>query len=125
MGLRMHRPGRDVVQYFVVRIRRSSPSCVDFPGEIKPAPDQGPLNFGPSAQAYDTTVWPPKSGWLPKSVVTEAMSFETLRSEFVFDTEYDRNDDKTGAKTIVYTYSNIVIKSSAAYDLDRKSARSF
>jgi hypothetical protein len=48
------------------------PSCTDFPGEVKATPDQGPLHYGPAAfQAYDTTVWPPVSGWIEKQASTE------------------------------------------------------
>jgi hypothetical protein len=74
-------------QRTVIPPNSSRPACVDFAGEIKTAPEQGPLNFGTSSQAYDTTVWQPATGWLPKSTATETTSFEPLRSQFSFDTE--------------------------------------
>jgi hypothetical protein len=102
-----------VYQRTAIAAKTTRPSCVDFAGEMKAAPDQGPLNFGVSSQAYDTTVWPPKSGWLPKSAEARAVSFEPLRSEFWFDSR--TNKDGELAKSVV------VIKSSAYYDESQKS----
>jgi hypothetical protein len=43
----------------------SSPtSCPEVAGDTKPAPTNGPLNYGPSSEAYDTTVLQPKDGWV-------------------------------------------------------------
>lgn len=83
------------------------PSCVDYRGEIKSDPDRGPLHFGTSSQAYDTTVWPPVSGWNTDTASAEASSFVPLKSEFLFDSRM-----KTGK----VLESHIIISSSAAYD---------
>jgi hypothetical protein len=41
----------------------SSASCPEMAGDTKPAPTNGPLYYGPSSEAYDTTVLQPKDGW--------------------------------------------------------------
>jgi hypothetical protein len=38
-------------------------SCPEVAGDTKPAPTNGPLYYGPSTDAYDTTVLQPKDGW--------------------------------------------------------------
>jgi hypothetical protein len=44
--------------------RGASPSsCPEVAGDTKPAPTNGPLNYGPSSDAYDTTVLQPMGGW--------------------------------------------------------------
>jgi hypothetical protein len=86
------------------------PSCVDFPGKMKDAPERGPLYHGISSQ-YDTTINPPASGWIVKSAqnAAEAPSSDSppLRSDFVLDTR--RKDGRLQS-------SHVTIESSASYD---------
>ena len=88
------------------------PSCVDYRGEIKSAPENGPLNFGTSSQAYDTTVWPPVSGWKTDAASSEAGSFLPLKAEFLFDIRGEKGG---------HSESHIVITSSAFYDTKEKT----
>jgi hypothetical protein len=90
-----------------VRPHASSPSCIDYAGEMKSAPDQGPL-YHSVASSYDTAVEPPLIGWLPKKA--EAVAPRTpppLRSDFVLDTR-----GRDGRLML----SHVMIVSSASYD---------
>jgi hypothetical protein len=55
----------EVANFFrrIVPRSKSTASCPQVAGETKPAPSNGPLYFGPSSEAYDTTVLQPKDGW--------------------------------------------------------------
>lgn len=55
----------EIASYFrrIIPKGASSASCPELAGETKPNPTNGPLHFGPSADAYDTTVLQPKDGW--------------------------------------------------------------
>jgi hypothetical protein len=83
------------------------PSCTDYAGEMKTAPDQGPLYFGISSR-YDTAVTPPESGWV--TTKKAEATFETsppLRSDFILDTR-----GKDGR----LLPSHVMIESAASYD---------
>jgi hypothetical protein len=55
----------EVANFFrrIVPKGASPSSCPQIAGETKPTPTNGPLYFGPSSEAYDTTVLQPKDGW--------------------------------------------------------------
>jgi hypothetical protein len=55
----------EVANFFrrIVPKGKSTASCPQVAGETKPTPTNGPLYYGPSSQAYDTTVLQPKGGW--------------------------------------------------------------
>jgi hypothetical protein len=84
------------------------PSCTDVLGEMKPAPERGPL-YHSVASRYDTTVLPPESGWVTKAAeaTTTTDNNPPLRSDFVLDTR--RKDGQLQS-------SHVTIESSATYD---------
>jgi hypothetical protein len=55
----------EVANFFrrIVPKGASPVSCPEYAGDTKPVPTNGPINFGPSSEAYDTTVLQPKDGW--------------------------------------------------------------
>jgi hypothetical protein len=55
----------EVASFFrrIVPKGTSPASCPEVAGDTKPTPTNGPLNYGPSSEAYDTTVLQPKDGW--------------------------------------------------------------
>jgi hypothetical protein len=92
----------------VIPARTPRPSCVDYEGEMKATIVQGPLHYGVSSQHYDTAVRPPEEGWVPKKTTSaEMLGTQSLRSDFVLDTQ----DKEGGLQT-----SHVIIDSSATYD---------
>jgi len=90
-----------------IRARAASPSCIDYAGEIKAAPEQGPLYYS-VASHYDTAVQPPENGWLRKTAdATASETSPPLRSDFVLDTK-----GKDGRSLS----SHVMIISSASFD---------
>src|SRR5262249_58884008 len=45
-------------------------ACPTLPGEVSQAPKDGPLHYGVSSEFYETSVLPPRDGWL-KSVAVQ------------------------------------------------------
>jgi hypothetical protein len=95
---------RDVIPAHTPR-----PSCVDYAGEMKSTPQQGPLYYGVSPQPYPTSVQPPEAGWVPKKEASTASDNVTppLRSDFVLDTR---------AKDGSLQSSHVRIESTASFD---------
>jgi hypothetical protein len=95
----------------VIRSNMARPSCVDYEGGMKLAPDRGPLHHGVSSQPYDTTVRAPESGWLNRTA--QAASDQTLldhrplKSDFVLDTRAKDGQLRT---------SHVSVESLASYD---------
>jgi hypothetical protein len=100
----------------VIPAKSTRPACTDFAGGIASAPQHGPITFGVSSQTYDTSIWPPKTGWTPASATSPSSAekgfFQTLRSEFVFDAT---------TKEFGLQEARIVINSSASYDPHTKT----
>jgi hypothetical protein len=59
----------DVASYRrrVLPSRFTNDSCSTLPGELSTSPATGPLNYGISSEAYDTTVRPPRDGWTART----------------------------------------------------------
>jgi hypothetical protein len=82
--------------------------CNDYPGEMKSAPEQGPLYYNVPRQPYPTTVLPPESGWYPKkAAASTAEASPSLRADFLLDTR-----DRDGR----LRPTHVTIESTASYD---------
>jgi hypothetical protein len=91
-----------------IRAHMALPSCVDYAGEMKSSPVQGPLYHGVTSQAYDTSVRPPEAGWVPRKDASAASDTPPpLMSDFVFDTR---------GKDGLLQASHVRIESSASFD---------
>ena len=81
--------------------RYTNDSCVTLPGLLSASPISGPLYYGISSDAYETTVQPPLDGWVAKETQSHAQidEFPPLRSVFEFDV--DRGQEGT---VTIYSY---------------------
>jgi hypothetical protein len=61
--------------------KRLNSSCVTLAGEMALAPASGPLHYGVSSEQYDTTVHPPREGWL-QAAATRPTDWPLIRSAF-------------------------------------------
>jgi hypothetical protein len=94
-----------VASYFryIIPKKRSSPSCPTIPGEMNPEIN-GPLYYGVTKQAYDTTVRQPKDGWNGKAELQR--EFPPLHSQFVIQvatTKLEANEIRYGTARIDLT----------------------
>ena len=100
----------------LIPARTPQTSCLPLGGEVKSVPTPGPLTYGVSFQPYDTSVWPPEEGWLPKKAEATTSnplqkSFDPLQSEIAF--AYRTKDGELRA-------SQVAISSGADFDQEKK-----
>src|SRR5262249_33775797 len=67
-------------------------ACPTLPGEVSQAPKDGPLHYGVSSEFYETSVLPPRDGWL-KSVAVQNSDRTPLRSAFSLSQRKGQSDE--------------------------------
>jgi hypothetical protein len=101
----------EVANYFrkILPKGASSSSCPEIGGDTKPVPTNGPLNYGPSSDAYDTTVLQPKDGWGQSasnssgaSIGTNGVVSNNLSTELTFYVD-DQQGDPVLARLAINT----------------------
>jgi hypothetical protein len=72
-------------------------SCSLLPGELDPSPRPGPLYYGISSEHYDTTVRPPRDGWMQQAAAPSSTDMPLIRSTF------DVNVGDSSAQLVIYS----------------------
>ena len=72
-------------------------SCSLLPGELDPSPRPGPLYYGISSEHYDTTVRPPRDGWIQQAAAPSSTDMPLIRSTF------DVNVGDSSAQLVMYS----------------------
>jgi len=61
-------------------------ACPTIPGQLSPEPKSGPLHYGISSESYDTTVLPPRDGWVQKAALEKVGDRSPIISAFNLST---------------------------------------
>jgi hypothetical protein len=94
-------------------------SCATLSGELSAAPLSGPLYYGISSDSHDTTVHPPREGWVQNAASSPAPGFPPVRSVF----ELGLNDAGLESTIIVYSYVQFERQSARLiYEIENRSS---
>lgn len=89
----------------MIASRQEHASCSMLPGLVSESPASGPLHYGISSDAFDTTVLPPREGWEQRAAQSEpqADEFPPIRSTF----EFGLNTERAEATLTVHSYVTV------------------